>query len=98
MADEIGGVFDVAIAADVLEHVRNSGMLLQQIGARLAHGGRALISLPNFGRWYPRPRTLFGVFDYDQRGILGKTHVRFFTRRSLLKMIRKNGFEVVTIR
>lgn len=98
LPDEIGGGFDIAIAADVLEHVRNSDMLLQQIGARLAPGGRVLISLPNFGHWYPRLRTLFGAFDYDQRGILDKTHVRFFTRRSLLKMVRKNGFEVVTMR
>lgn len=98
LPDEIGGGFDIAIAADVLEHVRNSDMLLQQIGARLAPGGRVLISLPNFGHWYPRLRTLLGVFDYDQRGILDKTHVRFFTRRSLLKMIRKNGFEVVEMR
>lgn len=98
LPDEIGGGFDIAIAADVLEHVRNSDMLLQQIGARLAPGGRVLISLPNFGHWYPRLRTLFGAFDYDQRGILDKTHVRFFTRRSILKMIRKNGFEVITLR
>jgi len=98
LPEEVGGGFDIAIAADVLEHVRNSDMLLQQIAARLAPGGRVLISLPNFGHWYPRLRTLFGIFDYDQRGILDKTHVRFFTRRSLLRMLRKNGLEVVTMR
>ena len=50
--------------------------------------------MPNFGHWYPRLRTVLGIFDYDQRGILDKTHVRFFTRRSLLRMIKKNGFDV----
>ena len=54
--------------------------------------------MPNFGHWYPRLRTMFGIFDYDQRGILDKTHVRFFTRRSLLRMVKKNGFEVVDMR
>ena len=53
--------------------------------------------MPNFGHWYPRLRTVLGVFDYDQRGILDKTHVRFFTRRSLLRMITKNGFTVTRL-
>ena len=56
-----------------------------------------LISLPNFGHWYPRLRTLFGIFDYDQRGFWTRP-TRFFTRRSLLRMLRKNGLEVVTMR
>jgi 2-polyprenyl-3-methyl-5-hydroxy-6-metoxy-1,4-benzoquinol methylase len=92
--DEVGSGYDVAIAADVLEHLRNSDALLRDMGARLNEGGKVLISVPNFGHWYPRLRTVLGIFDYDQRGILDKTHVRFFTRRSLLRMIKKNGFKV----
>lgn len=94
---EVGGGYDLAIAADVLEHLRNSDQLLQQLGASLGPDGRVLISVPNFGHWYPRLRTMFGVFDYDQRGILDKTHVRFFTRRSLLRMVKKNGFQVTNM-
>jgi len=96
--DEVGGGFDLAVAADVLEHLRNSDLLLRQLGASLGQHGRVIVSVPNFGHWYPRLRTLFGIFDYDQRGILDKTHVRFFTRRSLLRMVKKNGFEVTDIR
>lgn len=98
LPERVGGGFDLIIAADVLEHLRNSDRLLQQIGARLAPDGRILISVPNFGHWYPRLRTVTGWFDYDQRGILDRTHVRFFTRRSLLAMMRKNGFDVLTLR
>ena len=68
--------------------------MLREMGSRLGAGGRIIISVPNFGHWYPRVRTALGIFDYDQRGILDKTHVRFFTRRSLLRMIKKNGFTV----
>jgi 2-polyprenyl-3-methyl-5-hydroxy-6-metoxy-1,4-benzoquinol methylase len=96
--EEVGGGFDLAIAADVLEHVRNSDLLLRQIGASLGPNGRVIISVPNFGHWYPRIRTVLGIFDYDQRGILDKTHVRFFTRRSLLRMVKKNGFTVRVFR
>lgn len=96
--EQVGGGFDLAVAADVLEHVRNSDLLLRQIGASLADGGHVLVSVPNFGHWYPRLRTVLGIFDYDQRGILDKTHVRFFTRRSLLRMVKKNGFVVNEMR
>jgi 2-polyprenyl-3-methyl-5-hydroxy-6-metoxy-1,4-benzoquinol methylase len=95
LTDEVGSGYDLAIAADVLEHLRNSDQLLREMGGRLNEGGRIIISVPNFGHWYPRLRTALGIFDYDQRGILDKTHVRFFTRRSLLRMIKKNGFKVL---
>jgi len=91
---EAGSGFDLAIAADVLEHLRTSDSLLREMGSLLNEHGRIVISVPNFGHWYPRLRTVLGIFDYDQRGILDKTHVRFFTRRSLLRMIKKNGFTV----
>jgi 2-polyprenyl-3-methyl-5-hydroxy-6-metoxy-1,4-benzoquinol methylase len=94
LPQEVGTGYDLAVAADVLEHLRNSDSLLRDMGSRLEEGGRIIISVPNFGHWYPRLRTVLGVFDYDQRGILDKTHVRFFTRRSLLRMIKKNGFDV----
>jgi len=96
--DEVGRGFDVVIAADVIEHLRNSDQLLRQIADRLEPDGRLLLSVPNFGHWYPRLRTMLGIFDYDQRGILDKTHLRFYTRRSLLKQVRKTGYQVNEIR
>ncbi len=52
------------------------------------------MSVPNFGHWYPRARTALGAFDYDQRGILDRTHYRFFTRKSLSRMLTNAGFEI----
>jgi hypothetical protein len=34
------------------------------------------------------------MFDYDQRGILDATHLRFFTRRSLVKLVERRGFAI----
>jgi 2-polyprenyl-3-methyl-5-hydroxy-6-metoxy-1,4-benzoquinol methylase/glycosyltransferase involved in cell wall biosynthesis len=96
--NEVGNDYDVVIAADVIEHLRNSDQLLRQIAERLRPDGRLLLSVPNFGHWYPRLRTVLGIFDYDQRGILDKTHVRFYTRRSLLKQVRKSGYQVQEMR
>ena len=50
--------------------------------------------MPNVAHWYPRFRSTLGMFDYDQRGILDSTHVRFFTRRSLVKLVERRGFAI----
>src|SRR5690606_26256327 len=55
---------------------------------------RVIVSVPNFGHWYPRARVAVGAFDYDRRGILDSTHVRFFTRRSFLHLVDSAGFTV----
>jgi len=89
--------FDYAVCADVLEHVREPEKLLAEILPRLNSGGAVIASVPNFGHWYPRFRTLLGVFDYDRRGILDRTHVRFFTRRSFERMARGAGYQVLRV-
>jgi SAM-dependent methyltransferase len=89
--------FDLVVAADVLEHVRDPESVLKQVRSVLVPGGTLIASVPNFGHWYPRGRTAVGLFDYDQRGILDRGHVRFFTRRSLLDLVRRSGFAVTRL-
>jgi SAM-dependent methyltransferase len=89
--------FDLVVAADVLEHVRDPESLLKQVRSVLIPGGTLIASVPNFGHWYPRGRTSVGLFDYDQRGILDRGHVRFFTRRGLLDLVRRSGFAVTRL-
>lgn len=93
LPDAVGGGFDVVVAADVIEHVRHPEALVAQMADRLRPGGTIIASVPNFGHWYPRSRTAIGRFDYDQRGILDATHLRFFTRRSFLRLAHQVGLE-----
>jgi 2-polyprenyl-3-methyl-5-hydroxy-6-metoxy-1,4-benzoquinol methylase len=89
------GPFDVVLAADVLEHVRDPETLLRELHDVLGAGGRLLVSVPNFGHWYPRLRVASGRFDYDRRGILDRGHVRFFTRRSFERVLHRSGWHVL---
>ncbi len=88
------GPYDVAVCADVLEHVREPEQLLEQIRELLVPRGQLIASVPNFAHWYSRTRTALGLFDYDQRGILDRGHVRFFTRRSFVGRLNRAGFDV----
>ena len=98
LPDEVGDGFDIVIAADVIEHVRNPDELLADLAGRMDPRGRIIASVPNFAHWYPRVRVAAGLFDYDQRGILDRTHVRFFTRRSFRRVLAGTGLEVATER
>jgi SAM-dependent methyltransferase len=91
----VTGAFDLIVAADVLEHTLDPQHLLGQMAGRLAPGGSILVSVPNFGHWYPRARVALGRFDYDQRGPLDQSHLRFFTRRSFEAMVRRADLRIV---
>jgi 2-polyprenyl-3-methyl-5-hydroxy-6-metoxy-1,4-benzoquinol methylase len=91
---EAGSGYDVVLAADVIEHLREPEALLRDAKTVLRPGGSLVVCVPNISHWYPRFRTLMGRFDYDQRGILDKTHLRFFTRRSLRRTLEREGFKV----
>ncbi|HEX7165779.1 MAG TPA: bifunctional glycosyltransferase/class I SAM-dependent methyltransferase [Acidimicrobiales bacterium] len=92
--ESVGDGFDVVLAGDVVEHVRDPGRLLSSAAEVLADEGVVLASVPNFAHWYPRLRVASGRFDYDHRGILDRGHVRFFTRRSFERLARDAGWEV----
>jgi 2-polyprenyl-3-methyl-5-hydroxy-6-metoxy-1,4-benzoquinol methylase len=92
--DDVGHGYDMVIAADVLEHVRKPEVLLSAARDRLRPGGTIITSVPNFGHWYPRTRVALGLFDYDRRGILDAGHVRFFTRASFERLIKRTGLAV----
>ncbi len=86
--------FDVVIAGDVLEHLTDPEAALDRALAQLAPGGRLLVSVPNVAFLQIRLGLLFGRFEYARRGILDRTHLRFFTSRALLAMLRGSGLTV----
>lgn len=87
--------FDVVVAGDILEHVIEPHTLLAELATKVAHGGEILVSVPNFGHWYPRFRIFLGRFDYDQRGPLDRGHIRFFTRNTIEQLFREVDLRVL---
>jgi glycosyltransferase involved in cell wall biosynthesis len=92
---EVGAGYDVVIAGDVIEHLTRPLEALRQFSQILQSTGQVILSVPNFAHWYPRIRVALGLFGYDRRGILDSTHLRFFTRANLRRMIRAAGFDIL---
>ena len=92
---EAGTGYDIVLAADVLEHLVNPGALMQQVrdvlSPRTARRSSACPTSPIGTHASARPS---GMFDYDQRGILDSTHLRFFTRRSIRRLIERQGYDI----
>jgi methionine biosynthesis protein MetW len=82
--------YDVVIFADVLEHVRDPGSVLES--ARGA--ASALVSLPNIANWTARRQFLAGRFPLEDFGLFDRTHLRFFTRRSSEELLTTSGWTV----
>lgn len=82
------GLFDVVLLADVIEHCRSGASLLREAVTWLKPGGRVIISTANVAFLPVRLGLLFGRFNYTPRGVLDETHVRLYTKRSFLRVIR----------
>jgi 2-polyprenyl-3-methyl-5-hydroxy-6-metoxy-1,4-benzoquinol methylase len=88
------GKFDRILLQDVLEHLRNGDKVLEYCRGSLKPGGLLLVSVPNIANISVRFLLFFGQFQYTERGILDKTHVRFYTRATARKFLEENGYEI----
>jgi 2-polyprenyl-3-methyl-5-hydroxy-6-metoxy-1,4-benzoquinol methylase len=86
--------YDLIIAADVLEHLRDPEFVLSQLRELIRPGGRLVVSLPNVANVYVRLNMLLGRFPYHTKGILDRTHLHFYTLKSAEKMFTKAGWTV----
>jgi len=90
--------FDAIVFADVLEHLEDPGSMLRAARRWLRPEGTLLVSLPNVANLAVRLSLLAGRFEYADRGILDRTHLRFFTRRSARRTIEAAGFRITEVR
>lgn len=86
---------DAVLLADVLEHLRAPEDLLRLAAANLADDGRIFISVPNVANLAIRLHLLAGKFEYQDRGILDRTHVRFFTRRTARRLVESAALRIL---
>ena len=85
--------FDLVICNDVIEHMVNPDEFFQSIKEKINSDGYLVASVPNV-------RYLYNLFEilvrkdwkYKNEGILDRTHLRFYTEKSLKRTIIDNGF------
>jgi SAM-dependent methyltransferase len=111
-ADEAGlplasSSMDVVIMSEIIEHLVDPDNALDEALRVLVPGGTLLLSTPNLAAWYNRVLLAVGVqpvfTEVSLRGIYGRPgtevvgHLRVFTRRALLGLLKAIGFVDIRI-
>lgn len=82
--------FDLILCLDVLEHLVDPWATLNKIRSLLRPGGRIISSLPNVRHHsVVLPLLLRGRWEYQEAGIMDRTHLRFFSRDAMAAMMRR---------
>lgn len=87
--------FDCIVFNDVLEHLVNPNDALAYCKQLLKEEGVIVSSIPNV-RYFDNVWNLLVEknWEYTESGILDKTHLRFFTNKSIISMFDVAGYQV----
>jgi 2-polyprenyl-3-methyl-5-hydroxy-6-metoxy-1,4-benzoquinol methylase len=88
------GVFNVIVAADVLEHLYDPWSTLSLMKGLIADDGYVVISLPHTGHNAVLACLLSQDFEYRDWGLLDRTHIRFFGMKNIQALFEKAGFTI----
>ncbi len=90
---------DVILCLDVLEHLVDPWQVIAKLQRHLRPGGTLIASIPNVRCLNVLlPLIFLGRWEYQDQGILDRTHLRFFTRRSATALVAHSGLEITAVR
>lgn len=90
--------FDLISFNDVLEHMTEPGEVLRQCLTKLTARGQVIASIPNILYFHDFFTMVFKKdWKYEPAGIFDKTHLRFFTRKSIVRLFDEAGYEIIKI-
>ena len=89
--------FDCIIFGDVLEHLINPLSVLTKLSKLLNDDGIVLACIPNIQHWTAIASLLEGYWPEEESGLFDRTHVRWFTRKSILKLFNDAGLKIFSI-
>lgn len=89
--------YDVVLAAAVLEHLKYPERILRDLQALTTPGAPVIVSLPNVANWRIRLNLLRGRFDYEDYGIMDRTHLRLYTLKTGRDLLETSGYTVQSV-
>lgn len=85
---------DCWIFGDTLEHLVDPWKTLANIRKVLPGNGCVVVCIPNVQHWSLQVKLCIGDFRYEEDGLLDKTHLRWFTRQTMIELFNQSGFEI----
>ncbi|MFM6504588.1 MAG: class I SAM-dependent methyltransferase [Dolichospermum sp.] len=89
--------FDCITFNDVLEHLVYPEIVLSKVSRKLAPEGIIVASIPNV-RYFlvVIDLMLYRDWEYQEWGVLDKTHLRFFTEKSISILFYLSGYKIIS--
>jgi SAM-dependent methyltransferase len=87
---------DCWVFGDCLEHLRDPWRIVRSIRERISADGCLVTCIPNAQHWSVQMRLATGLFRYEDSGLLDRTHVRWFTRVTMIEMFTQAGWRIET--
>lgn len=87
---------DTFILADVIEHTKNPDLVLEMIRQVAAPNAQLILSVPNVQHWTVIKNLLLGDWPERERGIFDRTHLRFFTEKSLRRLFERHRISITS--
>lgn len=86
---------DCWIFGDSLEHLRDPWAVLRRIRGHLHPEARVIACIPNAQHWSVQARLNSGQFRYEDAGLLDRTHLRWFTRITIIELFQSTGYKIL---
>ena len=95
------GVFDTLfpsscwVFGDTLEHLYDPWSVLRRIRAKLSAGASVVACIPNAQHWSMQARLNCGALQYEDAGLMDRTHIRWFTKTTIIELFNSAGLQIV---
>ena len=90
--------FDVIICGDVIEHLIDPWKVLIKLHKHLKQNGVIIVSIPNIREYHILFKILIAAdFKYGDRGILDRTHLRFFCKKNIISLLTSTMYTPVSV-
>ncbi len=86
---------DCWIFGDVLEHLVDPWALLRKVRGTLSINGCVVACIPNMQHWSIQLKLNSGMLQYEPTGLLDRTHLRWFTRITMIELFTSTGYKIV---
>lgn len=94
-ADDLRGRFDAVVAVEIMDHVAQPRLLLQNALHMLRPGGLLLVTVPYHGYLKNLGLALSGRFDIRLHALQDHGRLKFFSRRTLMSLVAEGGYDDV---
>jgi 2-polyprenyl-3-methyl-5-hydroxy-6-metoxy-1,4-benzoquinol methylase len=90
-------MFDCIIFADILEHLVDPAAALRRLKPHLKPQGKVICSIPNMRHYTVILKLIRKGWEYEDWGLFDRTHLRFFSLRTMKQLLTDEGFHIERI-